>query len=169
MERQIDGQQTGADQRQPAGLHGALRHRTKDHEAVATDAAGKSVLEVMSNYQNIQSGDGYIRLYQFDEANSAIHVQTFSPYDTTTPYLTDPANQFDLPLNFDQRLGPAEEPDQSLEQVAMVPQMQLSMAINEPAMSAFGSFSTVPEPSTLVLVVLGAATFLGYYGCRRWL
>jgi hypothetical protein len=51
-----------------------------------------------------------LRLYQFDEANSMIHVKTFSPYDATTPYLTDSLNQFDIPLDFPARLDPIPEP-----------------------------------------------------------
>jgi hypothetical protein len=73
----------------------------------ATDAAGKPVYELLSNFQDINSGDGLMRLYQFDEANSAIHVKTYSPYDTTTPYQTDAASQFDIPLDFNARLGSA--------------------------------------------------------------
>jgi hypothetical protein len=73
----------------------------------ATDAAGLPVFELLSNFQSINSGDGLMRLYQFDEANSAIHVKTYSPYDTTTPYQTDAASQFDIAMNFNSRLGTA--------------------------------------------------------------
>ena len=51
-----------------------------------------------------------MRLYQFDEDNSVIHVKTYSPYDTTTPYLTDSLNQFDIPLDFHARLDAVPEP-----------------------------------------------------------
>jgi hypothetical protein len=96
----------------------------------ATDAAGQPVYELLSNFQDINSGDGLMRLYQFDEANSAIHVKTYSPYDTTTPYQTDAASQFDIAMNFNARLG-----------------------------------SAVPEPSTLILALGGAAALFTY----RWL
>ena len=36
-----------------------------------------------------------------------IHVKTCSPYDEKTPYLTDQFNQFDVKLNFKDRLGTA--------------------------------------------------------------
>jgi hypothetical protein len=82
-------------------------HNHYAYNQTSTDAAGKSVFECLADYQDTNSGDGYLRLYQFDEANSVIHVKTYSPYDTTTPYLTDSLNQFDIPLNFTARLGAA--------------------------------------------------------------
>jgi hypothetical protein len=77
----------------------------------STDKAGKPVLELLADYQDTNSGDGYLRLYQFDEAANQIHVKTYSPYDTGTPYLTDSLNQFDIPLNFNDRLGVATTPE----------------------------------------------------------
>ena len=68
---------------------------------IATDAAGKPVYELLANFQDINQGDGYMRLYQFDEANSAIHVKTYSAYDTATPYQTDAASRFDISTTFD--------------------------------------------------------------------
>ena len=152
-------------------------HRGYDYNATAIDAAGKPVFEVLSNYQKIHSGDGYMRLYQFDEDNSAIHVVTYSPYDTANPYLTNPvkpfinsanqfdsfANQFDIPMNFDQRLGAV--PDQPL---ALALNQPLGLALNQPLGLARNlQFTLAPEPSTLVLTALGAATLLAYYCCKR--
>ncbi len=122
-------------------------HELYDYHTVATDAAGQPVYELMSNYQSIHGGDGYMRLFQFDEADSVIHAQTYSPTDTTTPYLTNSANQFDIPMNFDQRLG-------------AVPQPQVGMAL---------AAASTPEPSTMVLVALGGTTLFGFCGCKRWL
>jgi hypothetical protein len=114
----------------------------------ATNAFGKPVFELQADYQWSQyaaGGDGYMRLYKFDEANSKIHVVTYSPYDTNTPYLPnntsgDPNtlisglpqqyDQFDITMNFNDRLGVA-----------------------------------VPEPSMLVLAGLAVAAMLGF-GCR---
>jgi hypothetical protein len=75
----------------------------------SSNAAGKPVIEILADYQSVNCGDGYLRLYQFDEANSMIHVKTYSPYDKKTPYLTDQFNQFDVKLNFKDRLGAATE------------------------------------------------------------
>jgi len=85
-------------------------HNHYAYNQTSLDAAGKPVLELLADYQDENLGDGYLRLYQFDEANSAIHVTTYSPYDTTTPYLTDSANQFDIALDFNARLGEVPEP-----------------------------------------------------------
>ena len=74
------------------------------------NAAGKPVFELLADYQTTNNGDGYLRLYQFDETSSAIHVKTYSPYDAATPYLTDPLNQFDLPLDFHAQLDAVPEP-----------------------------------------------------------
>ena len=71
------------------------------------DAAGKPVFELLADYQSTNCGDGYLRLYQFDEAHSVIHAKTYSPYDQKTRYLTDPYNQFELKMNFNDRLGAA--------------------------------------------------------------
>jgi hypothetical protein len=118
-------------------------HIGGEWEQTSTDAAGKSVFEVQADFEDGQyggnGGNGYMRLYQFDEANSMIHVKTFSPYDTSGgangTYQTgqDPEDvqlgysgaatmsQFDLSMNFNDRLGP----------------------------------STIPEPSTFVLLAVG--------------
>jgi hypothetical protein len=113
-------------------------------EQTSTDAAGKSVFEMEADFEDGyyggNGGNGYMRLLQFDEADSEINVKTFSPYDTSGgpngTYQTgeDPEDlaqygisgpgalsQFSLSMNFDERLGP----------------------------------STVPEPSTFVLLVVG--------------
>ena len=71
----------------------------------ATDAAGKSVYEVLSNYQSVNSGDGLMRLFQFDEANSKINVSLYSPYDNTYNNLNDSNTNFSVWMNFDARLG----------------------------------------------------------------
>ena len=86
-------------------------HNHYSWNQISTDKAGKPVIEVLADYQDLRSGDGYMRLYQFDEPNSVIHVKTYSPYDTTTPYLTGRLNQFDIPLDFNGRL--ARRPDRS--------------------------------------------------------
>ncbi len=74
------------------------------------DKAGQPVFENLADYQETNSGDGYLRLYQFDEANSLIHVSTYSPYDANTPSLTDSLNQFDISMDFNARLGTVPEP-----------------------------------------------------------
>ena len=75
---------------------------------ISLDKDGKQVFQCMADFQDkdtINYGDGYLRLYKFDEANSKISVSTYSPYDATTPYLTDTSDQFDFSMNFNDRLG----------------------------------------------------------------
>ena len=89
-------------------------HMHYEYNQTSTDTAGKPVFELLADYQDnpygpAAGGGGYERLYQFDEANSVIHVETFSPYDTTGgtagTYQIGPDSQFDLPMNFNSRLG----------------------------------------------------------------
>lgn len=106
-------------------------HMHGEFAQTSINAAGKPVFELLADFQDDPNGgDGYLRLYQFDEANSAIHVETYSPYDTSGgaggTYQTDPSSQFDLSMNFHDRLD------------------------------------VIPEPSTLVLLGLGAISLLGY-------
>lgn len=73
--------------------------------------AGNDVFTIVQDYAGYdRSGtiEGYIRLYEFDEANGVIHVQTYSP--TTDTYLTGSAHQFDLSIDFEGRYGPIPEP-----------------------------------------------------------
>jgi hypothetical protein len=79
-----------------------------DHMAANTaiDQAGCQVYEMLADYQDRSDGGGsYMRLLQFDEADNAIHVKTYSPYYDN--YLTDATNQFDLSVDFNDRFGPA--------------------------------------------------------------
>jgi hypothetical protein len=87
-------------------------HWGDERKQISTNAAGKPVYELLADYQDDpMGGNGYMRLLQFDEANSAIHVKTFSPCDTTGgpcgTYRTGPSSQFDLPIDFNGRLGAA--------------------------------------------------------------
>jgi hypothetical protein len=80
------------------GENGGVAHQTSFNDA------NKPVLEIEADYQNFdEGGNGYLRLMEFDEANNMIHVRTYSPY--LDQYLTDAGNQFDLSMNFDERLG----------------------------------------------------------------
>jgi hypothetical protein len=90
-------------------------HWGDEHAQISTNAAGKAVYELLADYQDDpMGGNGYMRLLQFDEAKSMIHVDTFSPCDTTDgpggTYRTDPSSRFDLSMNFSDRLGHAPEP-----------------------------------------------------------
>ncbi len=85
-------------------------HLHGEYTQISTDAAGKPVFELLADFQSgPNGGNGYMRLYQFDEANSAIHVKTYSPYDTSGgtggTYMTDANSQFDLPIDFNDRFG----------------------------------------------------------------
>lgn len=81
-----------------SGHTGQQQHQTR------TNLAGLEVFTIVQDYAWMDSGPtppGYLRLYEFDESNSVIRVKTYSP--TSDTYLTDAANAFDLPLNFDLR------------------------------------------------------------------
>jgi autotransporter-associated beta strand protein len=87
-------------------------HQPYEWNQTSTDAAGQPVFELLANYQDDPyGGDGYMRLYQFDENNSMIHVKTYSPYDTTGgtggTFRTAASSQFDIPVNFNARFGAA--------------------------------------------------------------
>jgi hypothetical protein len=106
--------------------------------ATRTDAVGKTVYELMTDYQGVNYGDGYLRLLQFDEDNSVIRATAYSPYEDAyhSGYTYD---SFDIAMDFDQRLGGG---------------------------SGAGP-NIVPEPSTLVLAAIAAAAFWAYRRRRR--
>lgn len=83
---------------------------TEAWRQMSINDAGLPVYELHANYQDSNLGDGYLRLYEFDEDSSAIHATTYSPYNTSVPYITDPENQFDISMDFDARLGEVPEP-----------------------------------------------------------
>ena len=74
-----------------------------EYRQTSLNAAGQPVFELLADYQDDTSSNGYLRLLEFDEANSVIHVQTYAP--NTNVYKTGSSSQFDLPINFDTRLG----------------------------------------------------------------
>jgi hypothetical protein len=86
---------------------GNLAHNT------AYNDFNQPVFQIIANYQDMSPHDGlWLRIMQFDEANGAIHVNTYSPLYQTDwqgvfgdQYLAN--NRFDLTLNFADRLGPA--------------------------------------------------------------
>lgn len=81
------------------GHTGQQQHQTR------TNTAGEPVFTIVQDYAGFDgSGNpGYLRLYEFDEDNSVIHVSTYSP--TLDANLTGSAHDFDLSLDFDARLG----------------------------------------------------------------
>ncbi|MCY2929819.1 MAG: metallophosphoesterase [Planctomycetota bacterium] len=84
-------------------------HDVNERNQTSTNAAGKPVFEVLADYQGgPNGGNGYLRLMSFDEDASAIHVKTYSPY--VNAYQTGSLSQFDLPMNFNARLGLVPEP-----------------------------------------------------------
>lgn len=65
-------------------------------EARSTDiSTGHSVHQLMANYQNdVNGGNGLLRILEFRPAESKIYVQTFSPY--TNSYESDSDSEFTL-------------------------------------------------------------------------
>lgn len=81
-------------------------HVLGEGQQTATNTAGQPVFELLANYQGrANGGDGWMRLIEFDEANSQINVKTFSP--TRDQFETDASSQFSLTVDFDERFGPA--------------------------------------------------------------
>ena len=83
-----------------SGHTGQQQHQTR------TNTAGEPVFTIVQDYAGSDVGGspaGYLRLYEFDEAHSRIRVTTYSP--TLDTFLTGATHQFDLPLDFDARLG----------------------------------------------------------------
>jgi hypothetical protein len=83
-------------------------HITGAYRQTQTNIAGDAVHEMLVDYQFTDfspyyRGGGYLRLLQFDPAGKAVHVKSYSP--VIGNYLTDAANQFDLPLDLDDRFG----------------------------------------------------------------
>jgi hypothetical protein len=97
-------------------------HNHYEYSQTTTNKAGEPVMQLIADYQDGpyggNGGNGYMRLYEFDEANSAIHVKTFSPCDTSGgtagTYQTGAQSQFDIPLDFNSRLGAVPEPSTSV-------------------------------------------------------
>ena len=94
------------------------------HQQTSTDADGKSVMEILSDYQdhvfntsngynqNYANGGGFLRTMDFDLNANTIHVQTYSPYIDSqggNPFLTTGtgsiANDFTLNFDFASRFG----------------------------------------------------------------
>ena len=91
-------------------------HIYGEYNQTSINDAGKPVFELLADYQyDTHYGDGYLRQYEFDEANSAIHVKSYSPY--LNAYRTDALNQFDLSMNFNARLGAVPEPSTCIQAV----------------------------------------------------
>jgi hypothetical protein len=90
-------------------------HMHYEYSQTTMDIFNKPVFELLADYQDGpyggNGGNAYMRLYQFDEAGSSIHVTTFSPYDlsggSAGTCQTGPSSQFDLTMNFNDRLGNA--------------------------------------------------------------
>jgi hypothetical protein len=83
-------------------------HTGQQQRQTRTNTAGESVFTIVQDYAGSDGGGspaGYLRLYEFDEENGMIHVTTYSP--TLDTYLTGSTHEFDLPLDFDARLGVA--------------------------------------------------------------
>jgi hypothetical protein len=55
---------------------------------------GRMVYELLSDYQDMTNGNGWLRLMKFVPSENKIYVKTYSPY--THAYLTDATNQFTL-------------------------------------------------------------------------
>ncbi len=59
---------------------------------ITTNALGRPVYQSLSNYQNLNFGDGYLRLYRFFPGAKRVEVRTYSPYRKR--FLADRRNQF---------------------------------------------------------------------------
>jgi hypothetical protein len=85
-------------------------HMHYEYNQTSVDHFNRPVYELLADYQDeLFGGNGYLRLYEFDEAASLIRVKTYSPYDTTGggdgTFQTGPSSQFDISMDFNERLG----------------------------------------------------------------
>lgn len=89
-------------------------HYHGEARLTSTNAAGKPVFQLLSDYQDYSNGgDGWLRNIELDEAAGEIRVQTYTPGVPLNPnprYKTDPSSQFTLPLDFVARFGAAPYP-----------------------------------------------------------
>ena len=75
-------------------------HYSGESQLVSQDAAGKNVLQMVSDYQDgANGGDGYLRKIRFDPAAGQIQVKTYSP---TQGFQTDANSQFAYSATFNQ-------------------------------------------------------------------
>ena len=79
-------------------------HTGQEMHAVKQNAAGLPVFELVQDYApRANGGDGWIRLFRFDEANDEIRVETYTPGVPANPnprYETDANSQFTLNMDW---------------------------------------------------------------------
>ncbi|MEM8944571.1 MAG: metallophosphoesterase [Planctomycetota bacterium] len=82
------------------------------HHQVSTNDAGRSVVEVLQNYQGFPTGgEGWLRLIDFDIPNDRLRFETYSPFldeflETEPAQFGTFAAQFELSIDFSTRLVP---------------------------------------------------------------
>lgn len=66
-----------------------------------TGGAGQTIHVVQADYQELNSGNGYLRLFRFSPANDTIYMTTYSPYSGESLTSTVNYDQADLAYNMD--------------------------------------------------------------------
>ncbi|MFC1453307.1 metallophosphoesterase [Verrucomicrobiota bacterium] len=80
-------------------------HHFAEHTMVDRNEAGLEVYQMVIDYQDrANGGNGWLRIFTFDEENSEIRAETYSPW--LDQYETDANSQFTLAVDFGHRFGP---------------------------------------------------------------
>jgi hypothetical protein len=80
-------------------------HNPGEVSRVTTNAMGEPVYQYLSDYYNVNLGDGWMRLMEFDPDAGQFHVKTYSPLLKT--WQTDANSQFTVNFDWNARFGPA--------------------------------------------------------------
>lgn len=85
--------------RQPNILLVQCGHFHEEYRQTSLNAYGRPVHEVLADYQDdVNGGNGFLRVMTFDLANDQIDVDSYSPW--TNQYYTAAESDFTLPVNF---------------------------------------------------------------------
>jgi alkaline phosphatase len=127
--------------------------------AQSTDDAGKTVYEMMADYQGLSNGgNGYLRLLKFMPGQNRVDVSTYSTHSGVAE-LTDGSNKFSLSINFTQRFNLAP---------TYIAPASASASENQPAGTAVATLSTTDPNSgdtfTYSLVAGDGDTNNGFFG-----
>ena len=79
-------------------------HYTAEAHRLVSNDAGKPVLEMVVNFQELANGgDGYLRLLKFYPGQNRIDATTYSPW--LNDWYTDANSQFSITMDFASRFG----------------------------------------------------------------
>lgn len=84
-------------------------HVSSERFQTSINDTGLEVFELLQDYQNGEmGGQGYLRIFEFDDDANEIRVRTYSPW--LDAYQTDADSHFTIPVDFHQRFDIIPEP-----------------------------------------------------------